>query len=90
MAKFNNSPKFNSNGEKLYPISITKHQHNMEHAYCMLSNRRYEAQQMGDAAAVARFDARIERCNNYRALLIGCCGVGWFTGEEYADAMKMI
>ena len=80
----------NSKGEKLYPISITKHQHNIELAYTKMWNRRHDAKEAGDMAAVARLDARMERCDKYRDELRGSCGCGWFTGAEYADAMAMI
>ena len=80
----------NSNGEKLYPISIIKHQHNIELAYVKMWNRRHDANGAGDMAAVARLDARMERCDEYRDKLRGSHGCGWFTGAEYADAMAMI
>lgn len=75
---------------KLYPISITKHQHDMDTCCVMLRNRIHDAAEAGDRAAVARLQERLERAELYFAKLAGCCGCGWFTGEEFADCRKMI
>lgn len=75
---------------KLYAISIAKHQHDIDTACVMLRNRISDAADAGDMAAVIRLEARLVRAEDYRERLIGCCGCGWFTGEEFADCRKMI
>lgn len=78
----------NAKGEKLYPISGAKNQHNFQLVSDIMFNRAYDAEQAGDMAAYNRLMERKNRADNY-FLMVGA-GVGWFTGKEYADAMAMI
>lgn len=78
----------NSKGEKLYPISGQKHQHNFQLVGDIMFNRACDAKDAGDMAAYNRLMERKQRADNYFCM-VGA-GVGWFTGKQYADAMAMI
>lgn len=82
--------KYNKNGEKLYPISITKHQHDIDTACVKLRLRIIDAEKAGDHEAAKRLWDRFERAQEYFVMLSGSSGVGWFTGKQYEDCMKMI
>lgn len=72
--------KYDSNGKKLYPLSVEKHQHNVDFAITRMKNLLSEAEDAGNFQEARKLEEKLDEYNELWPYVMGNGGNNWVPG----------